>query len=124
MATGADTAVLGVAVGASSLLLEAFGVDADVLLVAACACFLGSPFAAPTGSPFRAIGTFLASVVLTCRTAALSGTLVSYYVPGLAPHEARVQAGAAIVTGVVLHIVISHAPAIVAGLLRRFRVVT
>jgi hypothetical protein len=120
--TSGETIVAGLAVGAGSLVAQMLGVTPGALFAAVAACFLGAP-AAPASGAVRALGTFLASVILTCHAAAGVGALAGVYWPGLAAHEHRVQALAAVVIGVALHILLSHLPAIVGRLLERVKLI-
>ena len=124
MAAGAgESVVVGLAAGAGAIAVQLLGVEPGTIFAAVAACFLGAPFAKPAGHWVRATGVFLSSVVVTCHAAAGAAVASGVWMPALVAHERRVQAVAAIVIGVLLHVVVSHVPGIVAGLLARFGVV-
>jgi len=122
-APGGESVVLGIASGVGAIALQLLGVEPGTIFAAVAACFLGAPFAKPAGHWLRAAGVFFASVVVTCHAAAAAAVASGVWMPELVIHERRVQAFAAIVIGVLLHVVVSHLPGIVAGLLKRFGVV-
>jgi hypothetical protein len=107
-----DSLVAGIIVGAASWVVGILGVEPSTVFVAASACFLGSPFAAPSRGPVHAMLVFVSSVVVTCHAAASLAVAAGMMWPSLAVHERRAQAAAAIVVGVGLHIVVSHVPTI------------
>jgi hypothetical protein len=120
--TSGETIVAGLAVGAGSLVAQMLGVTPGALFAAVAACFIGAPFA-PASGIARALGTFLASVVVTCHAAAGVAALAGVYWPSVAAHETRIQALAAVGIGVALHILLSHAPAIVVRVLVRIKLI-
>lgn len=113
-----DSLVIGAALGAGSWVLRMIGVEPDTVFVAVAACFLGAPFARPVG-PVRAVAVFCASVVVTCNAASAAAVSVGLLWPVAAAHERTVQAVAAIVVGVLLHIAVSHAPELMRAGARR-----
>ena len=125
MTTGAhDSVVMGLTVAAGSLVVDMLGVPASVIAAAVAACIIGAPAAKPAGGRVRAMGLFFASVIVTCHAAAWLALAAMHWLPWLAAHETRTQAGAAVVVGVALHVLLSHLPGIVANLLTRFKVTT
>jgi hypothetical protein len=121
MTTGAhDSVVMGLTVAAGSLVVEMLGVPASVIAAAVGACIIGAPFAKPAGGRRRAAAMFGASVVVTCHTSSWLALAAMHWLPWLAAHETRTQAGAAVLVGIGLHIAVSHAPTIFANVLARF----
>jgi hypothetical protein len=107
-----DSVVAGLIVAAASWVVGILGVEPSTVFVAASACFLGSPFAAPSRNKLHALLLFGSSVVVTCHAAAGVATAFAVLWPDFAAHERRAQAAAAILVGIGLHIVVSHLPAI------------
>ena len=124
MTANGESVVVGLAVGAGSLVVQMLGVSPGVIAAAVAACIIGAPFAKPAGGRLRAVAMFGASIVVTCHAAAWLALFAMHTFPWLAAHEARAQAGAAVIFGVALHIIVSHVPAVLANLLTRFKVVT
>lgn len=118
-APGADSIVTGLAVAAGSLVLDMLGVEPRTVFLATAACCLGAPFAAPAGSWPRAVIRFVASVVVTCHAAAGIAVVLGVWMPAWSPHHKPVQALAAIVIGVLMHIVLSHAPDLIKAIAKR-----
>lgn len=122
-AAGGESVVVGLATGVGAWTMQMLGVEPGTVFAAVAACFLGYPAAKPAGHWLRAMGVFGASVVVTCHAAAAVAVASGVWMPALVMHERRVQAVAALVVGVALHVLLSHVPAIVSGLLKRFGVV-
>ena len=122
-AAGGESIVVGIAAGAGAITVQLLGVEPGTIFAAVAACFLGAPFAKPAGHWARAAGVFLASVVVTCHAAAGIAVASGLWMPALVAHERRVQAAAAIAVGVLLHVIVSYVPALVASVLRRVGVV-
>jgi len=124
MTGNGESVVTGLTVAAGSIVVQMLGVPASVIAAAVAACIIGAPAAKPAGSRLRAMALFFASVIVTCHTASWLALAVMHWLPWLAAHETRTQAGAAVVVGVALHVLLSHLPAIVANLLTRLKVPT
>lgn len=118
----ADNIVQGVAAGAGAMLLRLLGVEPGTLMAAAAACVLGAPFARPAGSPWRAVVTWCASVVVTCHAATGAAALLLWWWPAGESYAGKLTALAAVLIGVALHVIVSSVPVIVPGLLARMGV--
>jgi hypothetical protein len=117
-----DSVVMGLAVAAGSLVVQMLGVPASVIAAAVSACIIGAPFAKPSGGRLRAAALFMASVIATCHASAWVALLAMHSLPWLAAHETRAQAGAAVVVGIALHIIVSHVPAVIERFFSKFKV--